>query len=312
MKEAESLKNRGTGKNTTGGLAQLTDVNKTKGGDAWITKTEAVDNFIQNAAGVNPNVNYIDESENLKLDEDFRSKENRSRSKTKIPATGSKNWNPSERELIDEAMNALFYTVQVGVYTKPVAPGVLYNLDPVNMQIMDNGYIKYTTEIYPDILAAIKRKNEIVEIGISDAFVTAFYQGQVISIVEAKELQSKWAKRVYSTADFSTEEKVLDKLPEQIIAKAEKDPVKMKSVNFKVYLGQYREDIPEDIAAAMLKLSDRGIEKYEKENGLVEYTAGNFTNIQEANALNREFIDAGVPDAKVLTYYNGVAVRDGE
>ena len=90
-----------------------------------------------------------------------------------------------------EIMKGLFFTVQIGVYSKPVKASLLYNIQPLNSQLTENNKIRYTTGIYTSVEAATIRKNEIVQIGIEDAFVTAYYNGQRISLTEANDLLAK-------------------------------------------------------------------------------------------------------------------------
>jgi hypothetical protein len=87
-----------------------------------------------------------------------------------------------------EIIKGLFFTVQIGVYSKPVKASLLYNISPLNSQLTETNKIRYTTGIYCNINDANKRKDEIVGIGITDAFVTAYYNGKRITIAEANEL----------------------------------------------------------------------------------------------------------------------------
>ena len=87
-----------------------------------------------------------------------------------------------------EIIKGLFFTVQIGVYSKPVKASLLYNIQPLNSQLTENGKIRYTTGIYCNVEDATKRKDEIVQIGITDAFVTAYYNGVRISLTEANTL----------------------------------------------------------------------------------------------------------------------------
>ncbi|MBI3134418.1 MAG: hypothetical protein HYZ14_07035 [Bacteroidetes bacterium] len=87
-----------------------------------------------------------------------------------------------------EIIKGLFFTVQIGVYSKPVKASLLYNIQPLNSQLTEDKKIRYTTGIYCNVNDAVKRKDEIVAIGITDAFVTAYYNGKRITLTEANAL----------------------------------------------------------------------------------------------------------------------------
>ncbi|MFP5470656.1 MAG: hypothetical protein ACLGGV_03600 [Bacteroidia bacterium] len=88
-----------------------------------------------------------------------------------------------------EVIKGLFFTVQIGVYSKPVAPSALFNLSPLNTELIKTtGQIRYTTGKFKTIQEASVRKDEIRLIGVGDAFVTAYYNGERISVARAREL----------------------------------------------------------------------------------------------------------------------------
>src|SRR5690606_32979521 len=87
-----------------------------------------------------------------------------------------------------EATTGLFYTVQVGVYSKPVKLDALFNLVELNSELTSNGYIRYTSGRYTSPETAGIRKAEVIEKGVSDAFITAYYNGKRISITKAQSI----------------------------------------------------------------------------------------------------------------------------
>jgi hypothetical protein len=95
-----------------------------------------------------------------------------------------------------EVIKGLFFTVQVGVYSKPVSASALFNISPLNTELLKNGTIRYTTSRLKSVDEAIVRKDEIRLLGVSDAFVTAYYNGERITIAEAKKLLEEFGKDV--------------------------------------------------------------------------------------------------------------------
>lgn len=98
-----------------------------------------------------------------------------------------------------EVIPGLFYTVQVGVYSKPVTADKIYNISPLNTEkIPGSGLIRYTSGMFTDLNEANRRKDEIRQIGVGDAFVTAYMNGKRITLTEAKELVDKYGTQVFA------------------------------------------------------------------------------------------------------------------
>jgi len=87
-----------------------------------------------------------------------------------------------------EDIPGLFFTVQVGVYNTPVSPERLFNMNPLNTNLSEKGQIRYSTGRFDDVNAAIVRRNEVRQMGILDAFVTAYYNGVRITVADARKL----------------------------------------------------------------------------------------------------------------------------
>jgi len=87
-----------------------------------------------------------------------------------------------------EIMKGLFFTVQIGVYSKPVTASALFNVSPVNSQLTPTNKIRYTTGVFNTVAEASSRKSEVLTEGIPDAFVTAYYNGERITVSKAKQI----------------------------------------------------------------------------------------------------------------------------
>jgi hypothetical protein len=84
-----------------------------------------------------------------------------------------------------EKIQGLFYTVQVGVYSKPVAAALLQNVNPLNSELTETNKIRYTSGQFNNMTDAVNKRDEIRTQGIADAFVTAYYNGKRITLSEA-------------------------------------------------------------------------------------------------------------------------------
>ncbi|MNU67073.1 hypothetical protein D3C71_564050 [compost metagenome] len=87
-----------------------------------------------------------------------------------------------------EEIKGLFYTVQVGVYNRPATKEQLHDIDPLVTRRLENGQIRYSTGTFRSVDEARPKKADAIEKGVSDAFITAYYNGERISLQEAKHL----------------------------------------------------------------------------------------------------------------------------
>ncbi|MCC6599263.1 MAG: hypothetical protein IT223_01150, partial [Crocinitomicaceae bacterium] len=87
-----------------------------------------------------------------------------------------------------EATTGLFFTVQVGVYSKPVPASSVKNISPLNSELTANKKIRYTSGTFTTLHGAVDKRSEAKTLGIADAFITAYYNGQRITLSEADRL----------------------------------------------------------------------------------------------------------------------------
>ena len=95
-----------------------------------------------------------------------------------------------------ETIAGLFFTVQVGVYSKPVPLGKIFNISPLNTERTETDKIRYTTGIFLDMDRARERKDETVVLGVKDAFITAYLNGKRIPMREATALLEKFGPAI--------------------------------------------------------------------------------------------------------------------
>lgn len=87
-----------------------------------------------------------------------------------------------------EEIQSLFYTVQIGVYNRPASSAELRFVTPVVTRRLPNGQIRYATGTFRSVAEARPKKQEAVDKGITDAFITAYYRGERITLAEAERL----------------------------------------------------------------------------------------------------------------------------
>jgi len=105
------------------------------------------------------------------------------------------------RVTLVESVSGLFYTVQVGVYSQPVAATAMFNISPLNSELNDRKQVRYSSGIYTKMEDALNKRSVARQIGIGDAFVTAYYNGKRISLSEADKLLTQFGPSIMATGN---------------------------------------------------------------------------------------------------------------
>jgi epidermal growth factor receptor substrate 15 len=90
-----------------------------------------------------------------------------------------------------ETKLGLFYTVQLGVFNKPVPHEALKKIEPLITKRLANGQIRYSAGIFDNLQDAQPKRDEAKARGIKDAFITAYYKGERITLEEAEALMNQ-------------------------------------------------------------------------------------------------------------------------
>ena len=114
-----------------------------------------------------------------------------------------------------EQMEGLFFTVQVGVFNRPVTIEELKNLPEIKTFRLPNGQIRYSTGVFDSAADAIPRQTDALKRGMNGSFITAYYEGERISIGSARRiLQEKGPGILYSN---KAKQKTIEPAPLNII-----------------------------------------------------------------------------------------------
>ncbi|NOR86627.1 MAG: hypothetical protein GQ527_03365, partial [Bacteroidales bacterium] len=85
------------------------------------------------------------------------------------------------------SLSGVYYTVQVGVYSRPRTSAMIFGISPLYHKRLANGYWVYYSGIFKSIADANLKKDEIVTKGVSDAFIVAYSDGQAVSFSKARQ-----------------------------------------------------------------------------------------------------------------------------
>ena len=193
-----------------------------------------------------------------------------------------------------KTITGLFYTVQVGVYTRKVTKAQLFNIEPLYSEPTANGLIRYTTGIFNSVESATETKRRIVGMGVKDAFITAYLNGQRITMQAAKLLEASGNVTFANPTAAGA----------SLVSNTSTPPVgNTAGVVYKIQIGAYREEVPNEMAAKYLKIADKGVTNYVDERGLTIYTVGEFTGYESAAKVRDELTE--LPTAFIVAYQNG-------
>lgn len=169
-----------------------------------------------------------------------------------IPAFAS-NW---------KTQTGVYYTVQIGVYSREVTATDLNNTPQVYADQTANGFIRYTSGKFTNIGQAEARKNEARTLGVTDAFVSAYQNGKRISLAKAQSLGT-------SNTTVVSEQGAL----------------------FQLKIGSYTDQVPSSVARALLMLEAKWGIYQVKEGDKTVYYSREFASETEAERAKRDFQD---------------------
>jgi hypothetical protein len=107
------------------------------------------------------------------------------------------------KEEVDECtVKGLFYTVQLGVFSNPIAEEAFQEIvKPVYCIKRDDGLYAYFVGIYDSRFDAMRKRYLVAKAGHYDTYVAVYYNGEQISIGEADELIAQHGDEILYNAD---------------------------------------------------------------------------------------------------------------
>ena len=239
-------------------------------------------------------------------------------------------------------VNGLLFTIQIGVYTNNVSNTQLGNLKPIYREQLTNGNYRYTAGIYSDLDLVKKDRRKVNALGISDAFVSAYLNGQRIKITDAidkvsadKTIQFPPQQPIIFLGETAAPQPVNANLQSantnattennttgiqpfnngvtESPAPTADNGVKAndEGITFKVQIGAYRKQVPQQIADTWLKVKTWPI-KYVQINDIYLYTIGSFTEARFAQKLKDEVVSLGITDAFITVFKDGIKLPPAE
>lgn len=205
------------------------------------------------------------------------------------------------------SLQGVYYTVQVGVYSRPRTSAMIFGISPLYHKRMDNGFWIYYSGIFNSIADAENKKEQIRQLGVDDAFVVAFSNGDQVGLSEARQKISRGEETPSDDAIVILEDASIQ-LNRQWNQTQSNTTISSETSDngelvYKVQVGVYSNPINLNWISTQLD-NNNPVERYQNTNGKYVYTVGDFTTESEARALLRELSDI-VPDAFLVGFQNG-------
>lgn len=103
-------------------------------------------------------------------------------------------------------IQGLFYTVQLGVFSNPVDEDAFpESAKPVYHIKRDDGLYTYFAGVFDDRFDALLKRYEIVKRGYYEAYVTAYYKGKIVSLLDANDILAEHGESVIYNYEKSEE-----------------------------------------------------------------------------------------------------------
>jgi hypothetical protein len=176
--------------------------------------------------------------------------------------------------------------VQLGAYSKPLSKKVFKGVNNLIEIKTEDGLYKYMSGSFNSFDDAAKYKTEMILNGYPGAFITAYKDGKRVTLKEAGATPIKKEGVVLETSDNIR------------VSGVSKDLVK-----FKVQVGVFKNQPPDDKLAIFAKLTDVTGER--TVSGLTRYVVGSFKSYKEADAYKNEIMKTyGISDPFVVALFN--------
>ena len=199
----------------------------------------------------------------------------------------------------------LYYTVQVGVYNRPLLSEKQLGLPELIEAQTAKGQYRYASGRFTQLAAAKERQRLAVQKGITDAFIVAYYQGKRISLAEAKTLMAQGVQMDTQTT------KPKDLIPKPTALPLQTVPVlpAKKALQAAPIYVRY-EQACTDCQVRLAELNRAGIFIYQNTNGVISSAQ---MKADELTALQRYMLRGMKTNTQTLTGpFKTLSIEEGQ
>ena len=199
-------------------------------------------------------------------------------------------------------LNGVYYSVQVGVYSRPRSSAQLFGIKPLYHNRLKNGHWVYFNGIFKSIADAEENKIKVRAKGVPDAFVVAFKEGEKVSLITARRALSQGLNQP-AAEDIIILTDAAIAVDEQLKAIVGPSFTSPKNRIYKVQIGVYSHAVSLDWVSAKL-IPPAKVENHKSATGKYIYTVGSFKTYEEAAEFNTKQVKELIKDAFIVTFEN--------
>jgi hypothetical protein len=188
----------------------------------------------------------------------------------------------AEEMAYDEDDNEVHFRVQVGAFRQKLSNEIFASIGDVISVRGADGLTRYLTQSFETMSGAASRKTELLTMGFTDAFITAYRGGERIKLADA-------GMTVVNTK-------------KDVLTDSESNLVDPSLVKFRVVLGDYEGDIPTDQLDLLLEIGN--IRPQRQSNGRTHFLSPVFDSLDEAQKLFDRAKEMGVTAPRMIGEFN--------
>lgn len=219
----------------------------------------------------------------------------------------------------------LVYRVQVGAFARPLRPDVFKEFNPVSGEKIEGTNItRYMAGYFSSSETVVDARQQIRNLGYSDAFIVAYCNGERITFGEARRREAagicvpKRAEEIMIEVAENTAINLNlpvssepEKLPEWSYAQSpgatDSDPIeKMEGLFFTVQIGVFNRAVSDSDVKNLPEIST-----FRLPNGQIRYNTGKFDSAEEALPRQDLARRSGIKGAFIVAYYKGKRISIG-
>ncbi len=194
-----------------------------------------------------------------------------------------------DSEMTNKSKEGYVYHLQVGVFSNRAEPSFFSGLGEVKEEIVGNGKLyKYMVGTYSTFASAKKEIPEVRQL-FPNTFVVAYKDGVKTSLGTAIKVTDQDYKHEPQTTTIVANVKSVSDVNDD-------------KVNFRVQIGAYSGEVPQDVKLKLENFSKYSIYYSKDYRGYTICTVGNFDSYSKVSKLKMELREAGLGDAFTVAF----------
>ncbi len=207
----------------------------------------------------------------------------------------------------------IFYCVQIGVFRNRVSSERLFNLHPIMYDEYRPGLVRHTFGKYYSLQKAIEDQNKIRALGIPDAFVIAYKDGEKIDLNTAARLlalennlpQDEILVNLDVRPQNIPQNPVQNQVNQTQPGQAAESNQNLSKPEYYIQIGAFSKELNTFIVDNFRKIAGNSQLISIKQNNLTIYRIGKFTKYSDAMNKLTEVKQSGIKDAFIIATIDG-------